>query len=120
MTLSHAGLRGAIAYALSLNFPVVVDGNGRSVRQLIVNVTTFVILTTVFILAPTTPPLLKCLKIPMGKDYTSGSGTAGMRPWQRKVQSINQQKIIAFFTRPPAEHAHVHRHKNTECASSSP
>ena len=106
IVLSHAGLRGAIAYALSLNFPVETDKNGRSVTDLIVNTTTFTILVSVFLLGPTTPPLLKCLRIPMGKGYVSGSSTANLRPWQQKIQKANQNKVLIWLTKDPASHSY--------------
>ena len=104
--LSHAGLRGAIAYALSLNFPVELDQNGRSVTNLIVNSTTFTILVSVFLLGPTTPPLLKCLRITMGKTYVSGSSTADLRPWQKKVQNMNQNRLLTWLTKNPTSHSY--------------
>jgi sodium/hydrogen exchanger 3 len=113
VVLSHAGLRGAIAYALSLNFPVEVDSNGKSVTNLVVNATTFTILVTVFLLGPTTPPLLKCLKIPMGKSYVSGSSTANLRPWQKKVQQANQNKLLAWLTKNPLSHSNKNNKQNS-------
>ena len=115
MVLAHAGLRGAIAYALSLNFPITEDANGRSVTSLVVNATTFTILVSVFLLGPTTPPLLKCLKIPMGKGYVSGSSTAHLRPWQKKVQAINQNKLLTWLTKNPDSHSFKDQKPKSKC-----
>jgi len=90
---------------VTVSLQITEDASGKSVTNLIVNTTTFTILVTVFLLGPTTPPLLKCLKIPMGKDYVSGSSTANLRPWQKRVQTVNQNKILTWLTYDPTSHS---------------
>ena len=66
----HAGLRGAIAWALAIKFP-------SQNRDAIVAATTTVILFTTYVQGGTTRCLLKCLKIPMGKDAVERSDERG-------------------------------------------
>ena len=57
--IAFSGLRGAIAYALSVNFP---GENGEYVRSC----TTVVVMLSVLLLGGATEPVLNLLKIPMG------------------------------------------------------
>ena len=72
----HAGLRGAIAWALAIKFP-------SQNRDAIVAATTSVILFTTYVQGGTTMCFLKCMKIPMGAaadvqdDAAGNSSTEG-------------------------------------------
>ena len=72
----HAGLRGAIAWALAIKFP-------SQNRDAIVAATTSVILFTTYVQGGTTMCFLKCMKIPMGAaadvqdDAARNSSTEG-------------------------------------------
>ena len=59
----HAGLRGAIAYALAITFP-------SHHQKVIISTTSFVVLFTVFVLGGTTVPLLRLLKVRHGVEET--------------------------------------------------
>jgi sodium/hydrogen exchanger 8 len=52
----HAGIRGAIAYAIAIGFPSHQRGK-------IISTTSFVILFSVFILGGSTVPMLEALKV---------------------------------------------------------
>ena len=72
----HAGLRGAIAWALAIKFP-------SQNRDAIVAATTSVILFTTYVQGGTTMCFLKCMNIPMGAaadvqdDAARNSSTEG-------------------------------------------
>ena len=72
----HAGLRGAIAWALAIKFP-------SQNRDAIVAATTSVILFTTYVQGGTTTCCLKCMKIPTGSleptDEVSGTGSSSRR-----------------------------------------
>ena len=59
IVMFHAGLRGAIAFALALIFP-------SQHRKYVIDTTTWVILFSVFVMGGTTVPLLHSLNIPLG------------------------------------------------------
>ena len=46
------------------------------------NITTTVILLSIYIIGPTTAPLLKCMKIPIGVSYEAGFGKTYYSKWQ--------------------------------------
>ena len=82
----HAGLRGAIAWALAIKFP-------SQNRDAIVAATTSVILFTTYVQGGTTRCLLKCLKIPMGKDVVEGSDESGSGSGSGSVQTRGSTSI---------------------------
>ncbi len=70
----HAGLRGAIAFAVAWKFP---DRYGH--REAVVGTTTMVVLITVFGMGGTTTPVLRKLGIETGVEDTGGVGAARAR-----------------------------------------
>ena len=119
MVMWHAGLRGAIAWALAIKFP-------SQNRDAIVAATTSVILFTTYVQGGTTTCFLRCLKIPTGTQVeedggessssSSGGGGGGgvgtsirnrsmrtsrdqMLPqWMRSIQTFHQTRMTPFLT----------------------
>eukprot|EP01052_Picozoa_sp_SAG31_P016815 SAG31_NODE_1128_length_9755_cov_4.535004_4_plen_262_part_00 len=61
LVMVHAGLRGAIAFALALTFPT-------NHQKYVIDATTWIVLITVFVFGGTTVPVLKGLGIQLGCD----------------------------------------------------
>ena len=61
LVMVHAGLRGAIAFALALTFPT-------NHQKYVIDATTWIVLITVFVFGGTTVTVLKALGIQLGCD----------------------------------------------------
>ena len=91
LVMMHAGLRGAIAFAMALDFP-------SQNRPIIVNATVWVISFTVFVLGGTCTTVLSMLKINMGVESRGVSDVKTSR--HRKQIKNNFQKFDRFWILP--------------------
>ena len=83
LVMLHAGLRGAIAFAMALDFP-------SQNRPIIINATVWVISFTVFVLGGTCTTVLGLLKIDMGVESRSVSGVKTSRH-SKEIKNIFQR-----------------------------
>ena len=83
LVMLHAGLRGAIAFAMALDFP-------SQNRPVIINATVWVISFTVFVLGGTCTTVLSMLKINMGVESRSVSGVKTSRH-RKEIKNIFQR-----------------------------
>jgi len=89
-----AGLRGAMAFALSLNVP-------SPVRQSILTTTLILDLFTILVLGGATIPLLEFLSIPRGKSRSTPERGRDEETFVRKnwFMKLDRTYIMPFFTR---------------------
>ena len=83
----HAGLRGAIAYALAITFP-------SHHQNVIISTTSFVVLFTVFCLGGTTVPMLKFLSVRRGVEEDHATRAKVVR--SAKAESAMKSAWIRF------------------------
>lgn len=82
VSISYAGLRGAIAYALALNLADQGNFASKEVIQVLSTTTLIVVLFTILVFGGSTLPILKCLsKGGHGSDLTlSKTEDVGVAP----------------------------------------
>lgn len=91
LVMMHAGLRGAIAFAMALDFP-------SQNRPIIINATVWVISFTVFVLGGSCTTVLTALKINMGVE---SRGVSGVKTSRHRKQIKNQfQRFDRFWILP--------------------
>jgi len=105
--LWFAGLRGAIAMALSLDVPI------DATRPVIFTTTLVIVLFTVLLMGGSTPTILAKLQIPMGGHGGEAPGgedpaEVAARP-EDKFSSFDRLYLKPFFTR--VRHEAVHGHE---------
>ena len=64
-----------------------------------VNITTFVILLSIYLIGPTTAPLLKCMKIPINVPYEANHGRTYFSKWQICVDDFLRKKVVRHVSR---------------------
>jgi NhaP-type Na+/H+ or K+/H+ antiporter len=84
-----AGLRGAIAYATSLQFPT-------QHQEEMVSATSWVVIFTIVVLGSLTEPLLRVLGVPMG-DHSSGSAEARRAATLKLNKQSQRESMIKRF-----------------------
>lgn len=94
VVMLHSGLRGAIAFALALDFP-------SQHKHIVINTCMWVILFTIFINGGTTPSLLGALGVDMGCDSNDVASTKKSKHskeingfWQK----VDRMKILPMLT----------------------
>lgn len=92
LVMMHAGLRGAIAFAMALDFP-------SQNRIVIINATVWVVAFTVFVLGGTCTTVLGLLKIDMGVQSRSVSGVKASNLNKKEAKNAFQ-KFDRFWVLP--------------------
>eukprot|EP00937_MAST-01D_sp_MAST-1D-sp2_P005153 g5153.t1 len=102
----HAGLRGAIAYALAITFP-------SHHQDVIISTTSFVVLFTVFCLGGSTVPLLNVLKVRRGVTETHQDRERAVveakqaSAWKRWWITFANERVLPWIRKDngaPSEH----------------
>ena len=94
LVMLHAGLRGAIAFALALTFP------SHNIH-IVLNTTMWVILFTIFVLGGTTPSLLTVLNVDMGvasNDVVDTKKSRHSKELTNIFQKIDRLGILPIVT----------------------
>lgn len=108
--LFFSGLRGAVAFALSLG---TVEELGDESGQIIISATVFMVVFTVLAFGGTTFTMLKALKL-RASDDVPGSGVDGLE----KFAHINEKLLNAWVNptfRKEAEAREAHGHDHGHC-----
>jgi len=93
----HAGLRGAIAYALAITFP-------SHHRDVIISATSFVVLFTVFVLGGSTVPMLRFLDVRRGIEEDHAKRVSVVRTakaesaWKRVWIRFASEKLVPWLS----------------------
>jgi sodium/hydrogen exchanger 8 len=93
----HAGLRGAIAYALAITFP-------SHHQDVIISTTSFVVLFTVFVLGGSTVPMLRFLDVRRGIEEDHAKRMSVVRTakaesaWKRVWIRFASEKLVPWLS----------------------
>ena len=94
IVMVHSGLRGAIAFALALEFP-------SQHRHIVINSCMWVVLFTVFVLGGSTPAMLSAMGVSMGCESNDVSTTKKSKHSKELggfMQRMDRKKFLPFLT----------------------
>ena len=85
----HSGLRGVIAYLLAVNFP-------SHNQPVVISVTMWIVILTVFLFGCTTYDMIHLLKIPINCSYDVGNQTSAARS-KRSIMASDGSTAARFI-----------------------